>query len=405
MFFSSKPTVSTDEAKVDAVLERGVIVEFLPTKEEFRKKMLSGERLRFYIGFDATANTLHLSHAKNLMLLEEFRKLGHEVIVLFGDFTARIGDPTGRSDARKQLTHKDVLENVRAWKQQILPLMDFGDSKNPPKVMYNNDWLSKLSFEDVINLAAEVTVQQMLERDMFQKRIKEGRPVSLHEFLYPLMQGYDSVAMDVDAELCGTDQTFNALMGRTLVRKRLNKEKFVVVVNLMENPKTGELMSKSRGTGVFLNTDANTMFGQIMAQPDEMMRPLFINITRIPLNEVEELLSGAHPKEVKLRLAESITRIFHGETAAKKAKENFEKAFSEGGVPDDVKNISIGTHATILEALVKGGVVESNSEMRRLVGQGAVTYMDSGEKVAGFDEAPKEGVYKIGKHRFVKLTK
>src|SRR3989339_397920 len=215
--------IITDAKKIDEILERGTIVQILPTKDEFRKKLLNGERLKFYIGFDATAPTLHLSHAKNLMLLEKFRKLGHEVIVLFGDFTARIGDPTEEKSSRKQLTRDDVLENVKIWKELIKPLMDFNDKENPPVIKYNNEWLSKLNFEDIINLSSNFTVQQMIERDMFDKRLKDGKPIYLHEFFYPLMQGYDSVVMDVDVELCGTDEIKNLVKGSNPmeVKKRL----------------------------------------------------------------------------------------------------------------------------------------------------------------------------------------
>ena len=209
----------TNSQKIDEVLDRGTIVEILPTKEDFRQKLLSGKRMRFYIGFDATSPTLHLSHAKNIMLMEKFRKLGHEVIILFGDFTARIGDPTGENSARKQLTKKDVDNNVKKWKQLIKPLMNFSDFKNPPKIMYNSVWLSKLNFEGLLNIASNLTVPRLLERDMFQKRLKDGKTIYLNEFLYPLMQGYDSVIMDVDVEVCGTDQIFNALTGRELLEK------------------------------------------------------------------------------------------------------------------------------------------------------------------------------------------
>jgi len=220
--------IITEPQKIDKILNRGTIVEVLPSKTEFRNALLSGKRLRFYIGFDATAPTLHLSHAKNFMLMEKFRKLGHEVIILFGDFTARIGDPTGQISARKQLSRKEVLNNIKAWKKIIAPLMNFKDKKNPPKIMYNHKWLSRLSMEDLLELASNFTAQQFLERDMFEKRITEGKPIFLHEFLYPLMQGYDSVAMNIDVEVCGKDQIFNSLIGRFLVKKICKKEKFVV---------------------------------------------------------------------------------------------------------------------------------------------------------------------------------
>src|SRR3989344_256130 len=317
--------IITDVKKIDEILNRGTIVEIFPTKKEFREKILSGNQMKFYIGFDATAPTLHLSHAKNFMLMEKFRKLGHEVIILFGDFTSRIGDPTGENSYRRQLSREEVLRNIKKWKELIKPLMSFNDKENPPKIMYNSKWLSKLNFEGLINLASNFTVQQMIERDMFQKRLKKGQPIYLNEFLYPLMQGYDSVAMEIDVEVCGTDQIFNALAGRTLLKKLKNKNKYVVAVTLMENPKTGELMSKSKGIGVFLDVSPNDMFGQIMAQPDEMINLLFTNNTNLSLDEVENITRLNSPMEAKMRLAFEIVKIYHGEKKAKKAAEEFEK--------------------------------------------------------------------------------
>ena len=271
------------EQKVNAVLSRGIIKEILPSKEEFKKALLGNKPLKFYIGADTTGNSLHLSHAKNFMLLEEFRQLGHKVYVLFGDLTACIGDPSDKESVRDKLTREKARENAQSWVEQIRPIINFDDSENPAEVVFNSTWFDAFSITELLELLSNSTVQQMLERDMFEKRMKENKPIFLHEFLYPMFQGYDSVALEVDAELCGTDQIFNALSGRNLLKRYKNKEKFVVAVNLMENPKTGELMSKSNGTGVFLNTDANTMFGQIMSLPDEMIEVLLINNTRIPL--------------------------------------------------------------------------------------------------------------------------
>ncbi len=397
--------IDTNPEKIDEVLERGTIVNILPTKKEFREKLLKGEGLRFYIGFDATSPTLHLSHAKNLILLEKFRKLGHEVIVLFGDFTARIGDPSGESSARKTLTRDDVVANVASWKKLIKPLMDFDAKDNPPKVMYNHDWLSKLNFEDIINLASNFTVQQIIERDMFQKRLKDEKPIHLHEFLYPLMQGYDSVAMDVDVEVCGTDQIFNAMAGRTLLRKLKNKDKFVVAVTLMENPKTGELMSKSKGTGVFLDVPANDMFGQVMAQADEMLEILFVNNTLLSKDEIKDLMKLENPKDIKMRLGYEIVKMFHGEESAKKAEENFINTFKKGGLPEDMFEIKTEVGKILSEILVEAKIVESKSEFRRLVGENAVSDAVSGEKITDPNyKIEKEITLKIGKKRFVKIT-
>jgi tyrosyl-tRNA synthetase len=397
--------IITDEKRIDEILDRGTVVEVLPTKDEFKKKLLSGERLRFYIGFDATAATLHLSHAKNFMLLEKFRKLGHEVIVLFGDFTARIGDPTGESSARKQLTREDVKANVERWKELIKPLMNFEDTENPPLIKYNHDWLSKLNFEDIIGLASNFTVQQMLERDMFQKRMKEEKPIHLHEFLYPLMQGYDSVAMDVDVEMCGTDQIFNALTGRTLLKKLKNKEKFVVSVTLMEDPKTGELMSKSKGTGVFLNVSASDMYGQIMAQTDQMIEILFVNCTDLSFEEIKSLEIQANPRDAKMRLGFEITKIFHGKDEAQKAQDHFVRTIQNKEVPEDIQEIQVEAGKRLLEFLVEQNMAESSGDAKRKMKQGGVRINDVAIDDLQKELSPQdnEKILKVGKRDFRKL--
>lgn len=366
--------IITNPKKIDEVLNRGIIVEILPTKDGFKKKLLSGQKLRFYIGVDPTAPSLHLSHAKNIILMEKFRKLGHETIILFGNFTARIGDPTGtEKSSRKQLSKKEVFNNVKKWKNQIKPLMDFNDKSNPPKILYNDKWLSRLKFENIIDIASNFTVQQMIERDMFQKRLNDKKPIYLHEFFYPLMQGYDSVAMDVDVEVCGTDQIFNALAGRSLLKKIKNKEKYVVAVTLMENPKTGELMSKSKGTGVFLDAKPNELFGQIMAQPDEMIEILFINNTHLPLVEIKKIMLAKNPKDAKKRLAYEITEIFHGKKSAEEAEKEFNKIFKDKQTPTDVRKVSVAPKEIgILDLLVKMKLASSKSEAKRLVEQNAI---------------------------------
>ena len=397
--------MTEQEQKIDEILDRGTIVSILPDKDTFRTRLLGGEKLRFYIGFDATAPTLHLSHAKNIMLLEKFRKLGHEVIVLFGDFTARIGDPTGEKSARQQLSREDVLKNVEAWRVLIRPLMDFDATENPPQIKFNHDWLSKMSFEDVIHLSSNFTVQQMLERDMFERRIEAGEPVHLHEFLYPLMQGYDSVAMDVDVELCGTDQTFNALAGRTLLRKLKSKEKFVVTVTLMENPVTGELMSKSKGTGVFLDTIANEKFGQIMAQPDEMTKILLVNCTLLPLSDIDEIMTAENPRDAKLRLAKEIVTMYHGADEAAKAEQYFIDTFSKKQIPENISEMFVSDGEKLLDVIVRAGFAESKGDARRKIEQGGVE-IDS-ERITDFNAilvSDHDGkVLKVGKKDFVKI--
>ena len=394
--------VIMDEEKIDEILNRGVITNVFPDKENFKKLLMSGKRIKIYIGFDATANTLHLSHAKNIMLLEEFRKLGHEAILLFGDFTARIGDPSDQIGTRKILTAKEVLQNIKSWKIQIKNLMDFENKQNPPKVLFNSKWLAKMTMEEVLELASHITVGQMIERDMFQKRMKDGKYIFLHEFLYPLMQGYDSVVMEVDAELCGTDQIFNALMGRTLLRKIKNKEKFVVAVNLMENPKTGDLMSKSRGAGVFLNTSPGEMFGSIMAQPDEMIEILLINCTRVHKDEIKKIIELG-PLGAKKRTAFEILKVIFTEKEAKRAEENFINTFQKKEIPEEMTELK-EDGKTLMDILVEAKILSSKGDFRRLVEEGAITDLEADKKITEVNFVPKSGMkFKIGKRRFVKI--
>jgi tyrosyl-tRNA synthetase len=397
--------VITDPSKIDEILNRGTIVKILPSKEEFRKKLLSGERLRFYIGFDATAPTLHLSHAKNFILMEKFRRLGHEVIILFGDFTAMIGDPTDRTSARKQLSKKEVISNVKKWKTLIKPLMDFRSKDNPPKIMYNSQWLSKLTFKDLIDIASNFTVQQMIERDMFQKRIASQKPIYLHEFLYPLMQGYDSVAMNVDVEVCGTDQIFNALVGRSLLRKFKEKEKYIVAVTLMENPKTGELMSKSKGVGVFLDATPKDLYGQVMAQPDEMIKILFINNTFLSLKEIDDIIKSKNPRDAKAKLAFEITKILHGEKAAKEAEKEFNQIFKQKSLPSEMPEIILKEkQLPILELLTKTKLVSSKSEAQRLIIQKGVKINNQIQNDWQKNIKIEKGmIVQVGKRRFIKI--
>ena len=392
------------EKRVEEILSRGIIQNILPSAEEFKKRLLSDEPMRFYIGADPTSNALHLSHAKNFMLLEEFRQLGHKVFVLFGDLTACIGDPSDRNSARSRLTREQARKNVEDWVRQIRPIINFDDPVNPAEVVLNSTWFDKMSVTELIDLLSNSTVQRMLERDMFQRRLEESRPIHLHEFIYPMFQGCDSVALDVDVEICGLDQTFNALTGRTLVRRFKNNEKFVVCVNLMENPVTGELMSKSNGTGVFLNTDAQTMFGQIMALPDEMIELILINNTRVPLEQIKALDIQNNPRDAKLFAASEVVRIFHGQAAADSAKQTFLDTFSGKGFPEDAPVVETERQEKVLSILHRCKADVSNSDLRRLVRQGAVSL--NGVKVEDENATltiENESHLKIGKRGFFLL--
>lgn len=403
---ASIQSVATDPEKIEALLSRSV-EEIIPSREALREKLLSGERLRLYIGTDATGASLHLGHATNYMVLERFRALGHEVIFLIGDFTSRIGDPTDKGDtARKQLTREEVVRNTKTWLQQVRPVIDIDNKDNPVKILYNHDWLAQLTFEDILALASNFTVQHMIERDMFQKRMESGKPLYLHELFYPLMQGYDSVAMNVDVELCGMDQKFNALAGRTLQRKLHDKEKFVFITTLLENPTTGaKMMSKSQGTGVFLDATPGDMYGGIMAQADENMHQLFVDCTNLSIKEIEQILTENTPRDAKMRLSHEIVNIFHGPVAADEAQETFVQVFQNKQLPDDVPEIAAVDGETLMDALARTGIVESKSDYRRLVDAGAVRRIDI-EPVSVTDVAafPTRGAtYKIGKRRFVRI--
>ena len=394
----------TDKVRIEEMFARGTLVQAFPSRDELMTKLLSGERIKIYYGLDPTHTAIHLGHAKNFIFLEELRQLGHEVVVLFGDFTAMIGDPTDKKSARKQLTKEEVKKNMASWVEQIKPLISFNDTENPATITHNADWLAKLTFADVVDLSSNFTVQQMLERDMFQERLKSNTPIHVHEFMYPLMQGYDSVAMDVDAELCGTDQIFNALAGRTLMKRLKNKDKFVLALNLLANPKTGELMSKSNGTGVFIDVPAPELFGAIMALPDPMLEPLFVNCTRIPLVEKDALM-GQGPREAKARIAFDIVKRLHGEAVAAKAEEEFNNTFSKGGIPDDVAEIKLTSGESLADALVKAGVIASKAEWRRLIDGGGVKTEDDTKITDPFYVPEKTGVLKVGKRRFVRIIR
>lgn len=402
--------IITDDNKINELLRRSV-KEILPTKEDLKKEMLSGRKLRIYNGTDATGSSLHLGHATNYMILEKFRQMGHEVIFLIGDFTSRIGDPTDKTATRVQLTREQVVENTKTWINQVKRLIKVDDPQNPVKILYNHDWLAKLTFEDVIGIASHFTVQQMLERDMFEKRLAEHKPIHLHEFFYPLMQGYDSVHMDVDIELCGNDQKFNALAGRHLAKRILNKEKFVFITNLLENPKTGEkMMSKSLGTGVFLDWDADRMFGGIMAQADENIYQLFVDCTYVSEEEILEMdfkmQNGENPMQFKKRLAREIVTIYHSADDAAKAEANWENTFSKGGLPDDIPEVAAEPGTLLVDILVKQGIVESKSDFRRLVDEGAIKIVTQESEIKIEDqkaEVSSTATFKIGKRKFLKI--
>jgi len=397
--------IDTDPKKIEEILTRS-ISRIYPDKSAFEKMLKMGKPLRIYMGIDPTATYAHLGHATNYIILKRLHDLGHKIIVLIGDFTAMIGDPSDKNAARQRLTKEEVQNNLKTFKEQIGKILNFENKDNPIEIRFNADWLSKLTFEDSVQLAAHFTVQQMIERDNFQKRLKENKPLYVHEFFYPLMQGYDSVALEADVEIGGTDQTFNMLAGRTLVKAYQNREKIVVTTTLLENPVTGEkLMSKSLGTGIGLDEDPNNMYGKTMALPDEAVIQCFIDCTYLSLDEIEvikkELEAGANPRDIKMRLAKEIVTMYHNGEAANKAEEYFVTAFQKKEIPDNIEELEQESGRKFVDVLIEKGIVVSKSEYRRLIDEGAVTL--NGEKVTDPNTTISIGVLKVGKRRFLKI--
>jgi tyrosyl-tRNA synthetase len=388
------------------LLSRG-IQNIYPTKDFLENKIKKGEKLTIYLGIDPTGPTLHLGHAIPIKKLSEFQKLGHKIILLMGDFTAMIGDPTDKMATRKQLTHEEVMTNLKNYKKQASNLISFS-GKNKAEIKFNSKWLGKMNFKEVVTLASQMTVQQMLERDMFREREKEGKPIFLHEFLYPLMQGYDSIAMNVDGEIGGNDQTFNMLCGRNLMKTLKGKEKFVITMKLLED-NSGKKMGKTENNMLTLDDSGEEMYGKIMSWADELILPGFELCTNVSFFELEEITRDlpkeANPKDLKMRLAREIVTIYHGNKKAKKAEINWEKTFSKKEIPENVEEIKIREGELFVDVLLNNKIISSKTEFRRLLDDGAVTNLETKEKIKDYNAPIKPGTYRIGKKRFIKINR
>lgn len=401
-FFRKTPTVSTDATAILEILTRGV-ERVYPSREFLEQKLRSGARLTIYHGIDPTGPTLHIGHAVTLLKLSQFQKLGHRVILLVGDFTARIGDPTDKMAKRGPLTEAQTRAHAKEYQKQAGRALEFSGD-NRAELRYNSEWLEKLSVADTYKLLSHMTYAQTIKRDMFQKRIAEGRDLFLHEFLYPILQGYDSVALGVDGEVGGNDQTFNMLVGRDLLKRMKSREKFVVSTRLLVDSE-GKKMGKTEGNMVAFSDSPPGVFGKVMSWHDTMILPGFELCTNVALSEVEgvkkELESGANPKEAKLKLAETITSLLHGEAEAKKARAAFAAAFTEGKPIDFIEIPHSGDPMT---TLIEKGIVASRTDLRRLLAEGAVTNIDTGAKMSeDFFKSAPGGKYRIGKHRFIRI--
>jgi len=391
-----------DENKLKTFLERGV-ENIYPNKEFVAKKIKEGEKLTMYLGIDPTG-PLHIGHGISLLKLKQFQDLGHKVIILIGDFTARIGDPTGKDQARKPLTSEEVLENAKLYKEQISKILNF-NGDNPVEIKFNSEWLSKMTFEEVLGGLSHLTVDQMLKRDMFQKRQEEGRPIYLHEFMYPFLQGIDSVYMEVDGEIGGNDQTFNMLVGRDLLKILKNKDKFVVAMRLLTDS-TGKKMGKTEGNSVSLADSPDEMYGKIMSWRDEMIADALELCTTVSDDDVlkikKDISSDNNKKQHKMFLAKKIVEIYFGERAAIEAENNFENIFSKKNIPEEI--LTVPRDSYLSNTLIKYGLVDSKSEFRRLLSDGAIKILGEEEIVLEEDLIPnKEIVLKVGKKRFIKI--
>ena len=391
------------------LIERGAVD--IIAREELERKLkkseMTGIPLKIKAGFDPTAPDLHLGHTVLLQKLKHFQELGHDIYFLIGDFTGMIGDPTGKSDTRKALTVEQVAANAETYKQQVFKILD----PVKTRVVFNSSWLGKLTSIDMIKLASELTVARMLEREDFRNRFDTGRPISIHEFLYPLIQGYDSVAMQADVELGGTDQLFNVLMGRDLQRSRGMEPQVVLTMPLLEGLDGVNKMSKSLGNYIGINENADNIYGKVLSISDTLMFRYFALLSDLSSREIAELkdkvaAGSLHPKEVKQHLARELTARFHGPAAARAAEENFANVFQKGGVPDDLAEYRCSARQPVAlpQLLVDAGLVNSTSDGRRMIQQSAVTI--DGVKVTDVNmliAANGERLIKVGKRRFCKV--
>jgi len=390
--------------KIEELLTRGVDTIY-PSKEELEKVLRSGKKLRLYQGFDPTGTQLHVGHMVGFRKLRQWQDLGHEVIFLIGDGTGQAGDPSGKLKAREKFFNREELrDNAKDYIMQASKIVRF-EGENPVEILYNGDWLNKLGLVDILDIIGHLSLQQLLERDLFQKRLKQEQTVNMREFIYPVLQGYDSVAMEVDLELGGSDQTFNMLIGRQLVKSYLNKEKFVMTTPLLTDSE-GRKIGKTEGNVIGLTDTPEELYGKIMALGDDVIIKSFEYLTDIPTKEIkffeEELKAGENPITYKKQLAFEIVQQLNDKEQAQKAQEHFEKTVQRKELPSEaISELSVKDNATILETLLAGALAESKSEAKRLIEQGGVTL--NNEKIINPDATIKEGILKIGKRRFIKI--
>lgn len=392
------------------IIRRGV--EELISEEEMVRKLensiKTNQPLRIKQGFDPTAPDIHLGHTVGIRKLRQFQELGHTIVLIIGDYTGLVGDPSGKNETRPRLQYETLIKNAETYENQFFKILD----RSKTEIHYNGEWFAKMKFDEIMNLAAKFTVARILERDDFTKRYKEGNPISLHEFFYPLMQGYDSVAIKADVELGATEQKFNLLTARDVQREYGQEPQVILTLPVLEGIDGGQRMSKSLGNYIGIDDEPDEMYGKIMSIPDNLILKYFTLVTDYSLARLEEVKrrlndGQTNPMVLKKELARTIVQMYHSESAARQAEQNFEQIFSKKEIPDDIEEIIIPSSdlpKPLVKLLTECGAVSSNGEARRLIQQGGVRIND--EKISNINYAIQnkgEYITKVGKRRFFKF--
>ena len=388
--------------KTDELLKRGV--ENIYPNENFLKNLILKKKIKLYQGFDPSTDSLHIGHLSGLIKLRQFQNAGHWVIFLIGDFTGMIGDPTDKQAVRKKLTRAQTRQNAKNFEAQARKILRFS-GENPAEIIYNSTWQDKITFKNLIELTSNFTVQQMIERDFFQERLKQEKPIFLHEFLYPVAQAIDSLELGVNLEIGGNDQMFNMMCGRSLVKAVKNKEKYVMTLKLLTDAE-GEKIGKTTGNALSLSVSPNNLFGGIMSFNDVSILPGFELLTEISMREIKTLKKELklNPLDLKKRLAFEITKLIHSEKEALKARQEFEDVFQKKENPTTLKACRIEKGENIINTLIAANLASSRAEAKRLVKQGAVDL--NGEKITDCEflfDFKGENVIRCGKHNFIKI--
>lgn len=379
------------------------IINLEDLKKKLQKAIDNNKPLTVKLGLDPSAPDIHLGHAVVLRKIKQLQDLGHRAVIIIGDFTGMIGDPTGKSKARKQLTKEQVMINAKTYEEQIFKILDLEKTE----VKFNSEWLEKLNFRDIIELTSKYTVARMLEREDFKNRFENNHSIGIHEFFYPLMQAYDSIAINADIELGGTDQRFNVLMGRTMQKDFEKEPQVAIFMPLLEGTDGKEKMSKSLGNYIGINESASDIYGKSMSISDELMIKYFELATDIHPDEVnkikERLNQGENPRNIKMMLAKEIVTLYHGKEEAENAEENFKKVFQKKAIPEDIEEVNVDTTQDLISIITEIGFAPSRSEVKRLIKQGAVKI--NGEKVSETAKIKSQDVLQVGKLKFARIGK